>query len=75
MSVVQEIVGHKNPAMTRHYTHTGIEGAQKAIDALPMGTHHSSLVLGDTRSQINIIMDSATPEQLQAIYHYVNKIV
>lgn len=32
---VQSIVGHSNPAMTRHYTHIGDEAAQSAIAALP----------------------------------------
>lgn len=37
LSVVQAIVGHSNPAMTRHYTHIGLESAKKAISALPQG--------------------------------------
>ncbi len=36
LAVVQSIVGHGSPAMTRHYTHISQEAAQKAIDALPM---------------------------------------
>jgi len=35
LAAVQSIVGHTNPAMTRHYTHLGIEAAQGAIAALP----------------------------------------
>jgi integrase len=35
LSVVESIVGHSNPAMTRHYTHTGINAAQSAIAGLP----------------------------------------
>ena len=35
LAAVQSIVGHSNPAMTRHYTHLGIEAAQGAIAALP----------------------------------------
>jgi len=37
LSVVQAIVGHSNPSMTRHYTHIGLESAKKAINALPQG--------------------------------------
>ena len=40
LSVVESIVGHTSPAMTRHYTHTGVEAARAAVAALPS-------VLGD----------------------------
>lgn len=35
LAAVQSIVGHSSPAMTRHYTHLGLEAAQGAIAALP----------------------------------------
>ncbi len=35
LSVVEAIVGHSNPAMTRHYTHTGEAAALAAVTALP----------------------------------------
>jgi len=35
LAVVEAIVGHSNPAMTRHYTHTGDEAAVSAVAALP----------------------------------------
>ena len=35
LAAVQSIVGHSSPAMTRHYTHMGLEAAQGAIAALP----------------------------------------
>lgn len=41
-AVVQAIVGHGSPAMTRHYTHIGEESIRSAIKALPMGGEHSS---------------------------------
>lgn len=34
MAIVQEIVGHGSPAMTRHYTHIGAETLRAAIDKL-----------------------------------------
>ncbi|MDF7799334.1 site-specific integrase [Pontiellaceae bacterium B1224] len=34
-AVVQAIVGHGNPAMTRHYTHIGEEAAKQAALAMP----------------------------------------
>jgi len=35
LSVVESIVGHSNPAMTRHYTHTSEAAAGVAVAALP----------------------------------------
>ncbi len=38
LSVVESIVGHSNPAMTRHYTHVGELAAAQAVAALPAVT-------------------------------------
>ena len=35
LAVVESIVGHSNPAMTRHYTHVGELAASRAVAALP----------------------------------------
>jgi integrase len=35
LAVVESIVGHSNPAMTRHYTHVGETAAGHAVAALP----------------------------------------
>ena len=35
LSVVEAIVGHSSPAMTRHYTHVGELAAAVAVGALP----------------------------------------
>ena len=35
LAAVQAIVGHSNPAMTRHYSHIGIEAARGAVAMLP----------------------------------------
>ena len=35
LAVVEAIVGHSNPAMTRHYTHVGELAAGRAVAALP----------------------------------------
>jgi len=35
LSVVESIVGHSSPAMTRHYTHVGELAAGRAVAALP----------------------------------------
>lgn len=36
LPVVQSIVGHGNPAITRHYIHIGEESVKQAINALPL---------------------------------------
>ncbi|MFZ2658553.1 MAG: tyrosine-type recombinase/integrase [Victivallales bacterium] len=36
MAIVQSIVGHGSPAMTRHYTHIGTDTLKTAINSLPM---------------------------------------
>jgi len=41
LAVVEAIVGHANPAMTRHYTHVGEAAAGKAVAALPSVTGDS----------------------------------
>lgn len=46
LSVVESIVGHSNPAMTRHYTHVGELAAGRAVAALPS-------VMGETKQQRN----------------------
>ena len=38
LPVVQAIVGHGNPAITRHYIHIGEESVKQAIKALPQRT-------------------------------------
>ena len=43
LSVVEAIVGHSNPSMTRHYTHTGDAAALAAVSALPS-------LMGDTKA-------------------------
>ena len=42
LAAVQSIVGHSNPAMTRHYTHIGIEAARGAVAALPAVTSEAA---------------------------------
>jgi integrase len=43
LSVVESLVGHSNPSMTRHYTHTGELAANNAIACLPA-------LLGDSKT-------------------------
>ena len=47
LAVVAEIVGHGNPAMTRHYSHITTEAKRGAIDALPMIGRQTTALLDD----------------------------
>ena len=46
LSVVESIVGHSSPAMTRHYTHVGELAAGRAVALLPS-------VIGETKAHRN----------------------
>ena len=46
LAVVQSIVGHSSPAMTRHYTHVGELAAGRAVALLPS-------VIGDGKAPLN----------------------
>ncbi len=43
MPVVQSIVGHGSPAITRHYIHMGEDAVKQALKALPSGKPESTL--------------------------------
>ena len=49
LAVVEAIVGHSNPAMTRHYTHIGEVAAGLAVAALPtvIGEVPAPVIKGD----------------------------
>jgi integrase len=61
LAVVQSLIGHGSPAMTRHYTHISRESAENAINALP--------VLSEANTE-NKLTDT---EKLQAIAELVEK--
>lgn len=51
LSVVEAIVGHSNPAMTRHYTHVSELAAAHAVNALPAVLGHASMHPAPTRDE------------------------
>jgi integrase len=55
LSVVESIVGHSSPAMTRHYTHTGEAAALAAVSSLPSLT-----------GEVKALPTSQTPQLLEA---------
>jgi integrase len=54
LAVVESIVGHSNPAMTRHYTHVGELAAGQAIALLPA-------IIGEQRPRAN---ESPEPKEV-----------
>lgn len=57
LSIVQSIVGHSSPAMTKHYAHLGDEPLKNAIAALP--------AIGDSKPALTA--GQSDKEKLQAI--------
>ncbi len=55
LPVVQAIVGHGNPAMTRHYVHIGEESVKQAIDALPPPPDNAETVDEVTEAKAKIM--------------------
>ena len=65
LAVVESIVGHSNPAMTRHYTHVGELAAGRAVAALPSilgdaGTTAPQTTPEETLSKARAIVESMT---------------
>jgi hypothetical protein len=70
LAVVESIVGHSNPAMTRHYTHVGELAASNAVAALPA-------IIGETKAErpkndpeailreVEVIVEALTPKNLR----------
>jgi hypothetical protein len=55
LAVVESIVGHSNPSMTRHYTHVGELAAGRAVAALPS-------ILGDDKQKKTAAVDDMMSE-------------
>lgn len=72
LAVVAEIVGHGNPAMTRHYSHITTEAKRGAIDALPMIGERTALLtdadpLADVRRRVIEAIQSADEKTLFSV--------
>jgi len=66
LAVVEAIVGHSNPAMTRHYTHVGEFAASRAVAALPaIGESDHSNFRGE-RGERTHVANSAMEDGLRA---------
>ena len=70
-TLVQEIVGHLNPAMTRHYTRFDNEFRQKAIKNISIGTTDEATQI---RNEINNVLDKMPLKKLMNIFKYLEKL-
>lgn len=60
-SVVQSLVGHDSPSMTKHYTHIGLATAQNAIKTLPSLTeaeNDESKVVEESQAEFDKMAES-----------------
>jgi integrase len=65
LAVVESIVGHSNPAMTRHYTHVGELAAGRAVALLPS-------VMSETKQEPTKRERGEILRDLQAIFKSMN---
>lgn len=75
LPVVQSIVGHGNPAITRHYIHIGEDSVKQAINALPQGTNGYDEKIVKAKAEVNQLMDQATPEQLDKLLNFSRELI
>jgi integrase len=72
-SVVQSLVGHGSPAMTRLYTHVGAEAARRAVSTLPDVTGAAAIpILCESPATVTLGgmlagLNELTDEELEAI--------
>ena len=72
LAAVQAVVGHSNPAMTRHYLHQDQKAVRNAVDALPDVTHAKTLpegadATGAKFDAVLAMLDTFTDEQLKTL--------
>ncbi len=77
LSVVESIVGHSNPAMTRHYTHTSEAAALSAVNGLPsvMGDEPKALPAADPMAAMKERIAALADELNNKTWKQVKKIL
>ena len=65
LAVVQSIVGHGSPAMTRHYSHISREATEKAVDSLPRIGGSNNLYL--KRVYLKKLIDNLSESELEKV--------
>lgn len=72
-ALIQEIVGHSNPAMTRHYTHVNEEAARRAADALDIAASPIAIEMDPERAELAVLVETADIEQVRAALELLKK--
>lgn len=80
MAMVQALVGHSNPEMTRHYQHDDFKAVQKAVYALPdvSGTNALPMATDAPKSELEGILsklDGLTKEELKQVFKQVKTLL
>ncbi len=78
LAIVQAIVGHSNPAMTRHYFHESTDALKNAVATLPdvCGTLHALPAPDAAQADLGGIaamLDGMSRERLQALRCEIEK--
>lgn len=71
MATVQAIVGHSSPAMTRHYTHIGIQSLTKAVNSLEIISDKKAKP--DLRQEVTNLLNKLPDDKLITIYQYIKR--
>lgn len=71
MATVQAIVGHSSPAMTRHYTHIGIQSLTKAVNSLEIISDKKAKP--DLRQEVTNLLNKLPDDKLVTIYQYIKR--
>jgi integrase len=66
LAVVESIVGHSSPAMTRHYTHVGELAAGRAVAALPSIMGDAATTAAQTTPEVTLSKARAIVESMTA---------
>ena len=79
-SVVQALVGHGSPAMTRHYTHIGLDTAQNAVAVLPDLGHvqpagELPVATGANLKKVTAMLEGLTLAELEAVSQKTQELI
>lgn len=75
LAVVQAIVGHSNPAMTRHYYHECVTALQSAVATLPnlTGGEPTAEIVSPQLAAFMAAYDKLTADEKKAAAKYISK--
>jgi len=80
LAAVQAVVGHSNPAMTRHYLHQDLDAVRNAVDALPTFGRTNALPEATDATQSDLgailaVLDRLTDSELSKVIEKAGTII